>query len=181
MDGDHHHVISRVQAVLTLLMLSYPRFDYRLTMLELHKLAHLQQMYGHNQPHLHFEMQQYGLYSPDFHPWMISLPDSYLQKTRYQSLEHEIEISPDSIHKAVTVFYSDNHTQELFTFLKNLIQGFETPYGLEPLTTVHWVKQLIDGTPNSEDMLARIQCISKRNRQLFKQAHIELALNHLGQ
>ncbi|MEM5838776.1 hypothetical protein AAHH59_10795, partial [Pediococcus acidilactici] len=57
--------------------------------------------------------------------------------------------------------------------VSNLISGFETPYGLELLATVHWVvKEDPKAADNSEQVIALVHEWSERKRKLFKPEHI---------
>ena len=59
-----------------------------------------------------------------------------------------------------------------------LIEGFQSPYGMELLSTVHWV-----ATREQADSYAKaieaIQTWSERKRQLMNPAHIKVAWHHL--
>jgi hypothetical protein len=57
-----------------------------------------------------------------------------------------------------------------------LIEGFETPYGKELLSSVHWVARY--GKPlarNAEDAIAALARWNMRKRAMFKPAHIRVA------
>ena len=62
----------------------------------------------------------------------------------------------------------------------NLITGFETPYGMELLATVHWVAQEdAQAAIDSERAIVRVQEWSDRKRKLFKPDHIRKAWQRL--
>ena len=62
----------------------------------------------------------------------------------------------------------------------NLIEGFETPYGMEMLATLHWVAQ--EDPEAAEDCqvaIQRVQNWSDRKKNLFKPRHLKVAWEHL--
>jgi len=59
-----------------------------------------------------------------------------------------------------------------------VIRGFETPYGLELLSTVHWTVKHENKKEESE-IIEAIQEWNKRKRNLFLPHHIQKALKHL--
>jgi hypothetical protein len=62
----------------------------------------------------------------------------------------------------------------------HLIEGFETPYGLEILATLHWVAQ--EDPEAAEDCqvaIQRVQAWSDRKKNLFKPRHLKVAWEHL--
>lgn len=60
-----------------------------------------------------------------------------------------------------------------------LIDGYETPYGMELLTSVRWINRR-EGIVDSQDVMARIQNWSSKGL-VFKPAHIEVVLTHQRQ
>jgi hypothetical protein len=46
---------------------------------------------------------------------------------------------PDAVKEAEILLAGEKDTQERLTRVSALIEGYETPYGLELLSTVHWV------------------------------------------
>ncbi|HHW14800.1 MAG TPA: hypothetical protein GXX28_07685 [Firmicutes bacterium] len=58
-----------------------------------------------------------------------------------------------------------------------LVEGFETPYGLELLATIHWVVTQ-EGARELTDIAHRVHEWNKRKRQ-FSLAQIELAAQRL--
>ena len=59
-----------------------------------------------------------------------------------------------------------------------LVEGFETPYGLELLATVHWVLARGDAS-DDEAVLAAVREWSPRKGRMFTPEHIAVALDAL--
>lgn len=51
----------------------------------------------------------------------------------------EIKVLADAVAEAEKSLTEDTATQERFSRVAALIEGFETPFGMELLSTVHWV------------------------------------------
>jgi hypothetical protein len=67
----------------------------------------------------------------------------------------------------------------------HLIEGFETPYGMELLATVHWVAH--HGGPSHQrsatvptEAVAQVHEWNPRKRQIFKPEHIHIAWKQLA-
>ncbi|MGB7313322.1 MAG: Appr-1-p processing protein, partial [Nodosilinea sp.] len=64
--------------------------------------------------------------------------------------------------------------------VSQLIEGFETPYGLEMLATLHWVAQEDPrAAADCEVAIERVREWSDRKKNLFKPQHLAMAWNHL--
>ena len=61
-----------------------------------------------------------------------------------------------------------------------LVEGFEFPYGIELLSTVHYVANRSDKQPVTiEHVIAAIASWSARKRRLFRPAQATVAFEHL--
>jgi hypothetical protein len=74
------------------------------------------------------------------------------------------------------------HTEEhqRLDRVSRLIEGFETPYGMELLSSVHWLA--VHGTPAAEtvrDAVSGITAWNERKRRMFRAEHIGVAWNRL--
>ena len=76
--------------------------------------------------------------------------------------------------------YLDKHeeTKKRVERVIDMIHGFETPFGLELLTTVHWL-MLQEGICDDEQLMERIQTWNPRKKQLFSPKHVQIAKNKL--
>jgi hypothetical protein len=64
--------------------------------------------------------------------------------------------------------------------VSQLIEGFETPYGMEMLATLHWVAQEDpQAAVDCEVAIERVREWSDRKKNLFKPQHLVMAWNHL--
>jgi hypothetical protein len=61
-----------------------------------------------------------------------------------------------------------------------LIEGFETPYGMELLSSVHWAaRHQKPPATSAEEAIAAVHAWSDRKRQMFKPDHIRIAWQRL--
>jgi hypothetical protein len=70
-------------------------------------------------------------------------------------------------------------TRARFDKVATLVEGFESPFGLELLTTVHWVMKYEAGRI-LDDVVARTYAWNPRKRQ-FSPRQIGIAVNVLSQ
>lgn len=63
----------------------------------------------------------------------------------------------------------------------SLTEGFESPYGMELLATVHWVATKVGDSlvPPEGEVVNRIQAWSRRKARLFTERHINVAYERL--
>lgn len=73
---------------------------------------------------------------------------------------------------------SDSQLSERVERVAEVIAGFQSPFGMELLASVHWVAKQ-EGATSAEQALERIQQWNPRKKQLMKSHHIESAWHQL--
>ena len=64
--------------------------------------------------------------------------------------------------------------------MARVIEGFETPYGMELLSSVHWVAVYVDPAASDIDSAVRqVHLWNERKRKMFRPDHIRIAWNRL--
>jgi uncharacterized protein YwgA len=91
--------------------------------------------------------------------------------------DKQLELVPGAVRDAEAFLAEDNETRERFDRVGKLVEGFETPFGLELLATVHWVASR-EQAHTSEDVRARVYDWNERKKQ-FSARQIEIALSAL--
>ena len=61
-----------------------------------------------------------------------------------------LELFPEAVSEAEQFLKSEIDTLERFEKVARLIEGYETPYGMELLATVHWVAAHEDGEAKTD-------------------------------
>ena len=98
-----------------------------------------------------------------------------------RSRDASVEVIPSAVEQAVRFLESEHpETLQRADRVQSLIEGFETPFGLELLSTVHWVMK---ETPGAQDNLAEtvsaVRGWNERKAEIFNAAQIELAWTQL--
>ena len=63
--------------------------------------------------------------------------------------------------------------------VSRLIEGFETPYGMELLSSVHWIASHDPHVTSAPEAVRAVHAWNDRKRRMFALAHIEVAWNQL--
>jgi O-acetyl-ADP-ribose deacetylase (regulator of RNase III) len=148
--------------------------DPFVTLLEIHKLMYFMQMAG--QPlRLEYEKGLYGPYATNLRHVLGHIEGHFISGygDAEDDPEKQIELVPDAAGKAERFLKNHPETNERFDRVGTLIDGFETPFGMELLSTVHWVA-------THEDASAVEQAIEKTyawndRKRMFKKEHIRIA------
>lgn len=96
-----------------------------------------------------------------------------------QKPDVEIMLLPDA-EKAADHFLQKNQSAAgHLERVADLVDGFETPYGMELLASVHWSVVHDGEVSDAESAVAAMARWNERKRRLFKPAHIRLAWERL--
>lgn len=168
------------RAALIELITKYALPGYQLTQLEIQKLAYFLQASG-EQLKLNYVKQQYGPYAENLHFVLQVLSGHYLTGYGDRSGGRaNLHLLQGANEEAEAFLNQYPETKERLERVAQLIQGFETPYGMELLATVHW---LAGEDPNvKEDPQAAVkgfEAWNQRKRNYFKPEHIFTAWERL--
>lgn len=171
--------MTRARALLIRLMELYNIPGYSLTLLEIQKLAYFLQLAGEPMK-LKYRKHNYGPYTETLNYVLQNMEGHYVRGYGDRSKKAHVSLLPEAVEAAHEFLSKDPEAKERLERVQNLIEGFETPYGMELLATVHWVM--------IEDMMAaidprqavdRVTKWSARKRKLFKPEHIVRAWERL--
>jgi len=168
------------------LLSDYRVLGYDLTLIEIQKILYFFQVAGEPLK-LQFVKHHYGPYTDGFRNVLKRIEGHFLEGfgDGNHSPEATIQLFDDAVSEAVEVSErsSSPEQQDRVRRVFDLIEGFESPYGLELLASVHWVV-IEGGVPNEPDSVVRaIQDWTDRKRQIMRADHIRVAwerLNDLG-
>ena len=169
------------RAALIELIEQYALPGYRLTQLEIQKLAYFLQMAGEPLK-LNYVKQQYGPYAENLHFVLQRLNGHYLNGYGARSGQASLQLLPGAREEAELFLKDYPETQKRLEQIEELIQGFETPYGMELLATVHWLSR--EDPAVKEDPSAAVrgfEAWNERKREHFRPEHIEVAWKRLRQ
>lgn len=172
--------MTRGRAAVLKLVDTYRSLNYGLSRLEVQKLAYFLQMAGENL-RLIFEKNEYGPYSDTLRHVLNRMEGHFIRGVGDGVVESEIEPYADALTEANEFLTAegdrvlDEHVRRVAT----LIDGFQSPYGMELLATVHWVATHYD-TSGPEDAIKAIAGWSPRKERLMQPAHIAAAWERLA-
>jgi O-acetyl-ADP-ribose deacetylase (regulator of RNase III) len=154
--------------------------DPFVTLLELHKLMYFMQEFGEPLK-LNFKAASYGPYAENLRHVLKKMEGHFIIGfgDGEDAPSKPIEPKADAIQEAERLLEEYPETQRRFRAVSDLISGFETPYGMELLSTVRWVIAN-DGVTSPEEAVAKVHAWNDR-KKMFPPAHIELAWNVLAQ
>jgi len=169
------------RALFLCLMEQYKKADYSLTLLEIQKLAYFLQEAG--QPlRLSFEPHRYGPYAQNLSQVLHDLEGHFLKGVVDTKPGTEIALMPGIGQDAVRFLGEDKRALERLETVTSLIEGFETPYGMELLSTVLWVVREHPSIASSPEMVTEhVHGWSERKRSLMRPEHVAVALERLHQ
>ena len=152
--------------------------DPLVTLIELQKLMYFLQAAG--QPlRLKFEKGPYGPYANNLRHVLNQIEGHLITGYRDGGDQpfKELRLVPGASKEASRFFDDDADLQERMDRVQKLVEGFETPFGLEVLATVHWT---VSNSPDA-DIEAIIQAIHRWNdrKKQFTPRQIEIALRRL--
>jgi len=169
------------RALFIKLMHQYTQLAYRLTLLEIHKLAYFLQEAG--EPlRLRYEPGHYGPYAHNLNKVLEELEGHFIRGYGdRQDPDVEIELLRGAVNAADRFLTRRAESHLRLKQVAKLIEGFETPYGMELLSSVHWVVAHSEHRVRSvSEVIEAVHGWNKRKRDMFRQEHIRVAWNRLA-
>jgi hypothetical protein len=152
--------------------------DPFVTLLEIHKLMYFMQEAG--EPlRLKYAKAPYGPYAENLrhvlHAVEGHLVSGYADGG--DAPDKQIELVPGAVQDAETFLTDKRETVSRFDRVGKLVEGFETPFGLELLATVHWVATR-ENAMDAEDAAAKVYAWNERKKR-FSRRQIGIAFDTL--
>ena len=171
--------MTRARALFISVLEAYGILGYELTKLEVQKLAYFLQQAGEPLK-LKYTKHIYGPYANNLNHVLKNIEGHYIRGYGDGTGKGEIHVLPEGRTAAQAFLETEAEAQERLQRVSNLIDGFETPYGMELLATVHWVAHFEPNPAcNSEQAITLVHEWSERKRNVFKPQHIEKAWEQL--
>jgi O-acetyl-ADP-ribose deacetylase (regulator of RNase III) len=172
--------MSRGRAALLGIFRKYLVPGYELSMLEIQKLAYFLQEAG--EPlRLQFDKQKYGPYAETLHHVLQRIEGHFIRGYGDRSREASVEVFDKAMNEAEHLLEKEYpESLERAEQVKRLIEGFETPFGLELLSTVDWVMKHDEAAKESvSNAISAVHAWNKRKSEIFNEKHITIAWNRL--
>ena len=170
------------RAALVELMGRYIRglLDPTITLLEVHKLMYFMQEAG--EPlRLKYVKAPYGPYAENLRHVLRAIEGHLVAgyADGGDAPDKPLTLVPGAVDDANAFLEANALTRERFDRVGRLVEGFETPFGLELLATVHWVARHESAGRNPAEVVERTYAWNDRKRQ-FTPRQIGIALNVLN-
>jgi len=139
--------------------------DPFVTLLELHKLMYFMQEAG--EPlRLQYTKAPYGPYAENLRHVLRAVEGHLVvgYADGGDAPDKQIELVPGAVKDAEAFLADKSDTVARFDRVAKLVEGFETPFGLELLATVHWVASRENAT-SAEDVVAKVYAWNNRKRR----------------
>jgi O-acetyl-ADP-ribose deacetylase (regulator of RNase III) len=171
--------LTKTRALLVKLLEYYGLPGYRLTLLEIQKLAYLLQAAG--EPlQLGFVKHKYGPYAETLNHVLQRLEGHYIRGYGDRSSDAEIYLLPNAGSEAEKLLAPDLESLTRLAKVREVIEGFETPHGMELIASVLWVaSEDLAARTSASHATERIHRWSRRKRTKFPPRHIEIAWHRL--
>jgi O-acetyl-ADP-ribose deacetylase (regulator of RNase III) len=152
--------------------------DPVVTLLEIHKLMYFMQESGQNL-RLKYAKGTYGPYAENLRHVLTHIEGHFIvgYGDAADNPDKPIELKEQAVTAAEEFLKDHPNVHERFERVGHLIGGFETPLGMELLSTVHWVATR-EGAMSAEDATTKAYAWNERKR-MFKPEHIHVAWDAL--
>lgn len=148
--------------------------DPAVSLLEIHKLMYFMQEAGEPLK-LNYSKGPYGPYAENLRHVLSAIEGHFI--SGYGDAEDnpgkQIELKLEAAEQGEAFLKDHPETQARFDQVAKLIDGFETPFGLELLATVHWIAHQ-EKAANVHEAVAKVYDWNDRKR-MFKEQQIRLA------
>lgn len=140
--------------------------DPSISLLEVHKLLYFMQETGENL-RLRYNKAHYGPYAENLRHVLNSIEGYYI--SGYQdggdNPVKELHLIPGAVQEAKIFLKKYPETQKRFEKVSSLVKGFESPKGLELLSTVHWLIKY-ENKKKSTELIKAVYSWNERKKQL---------------
>ena len=176
--------LTPARALFIQLMSAYSALGYSRTLLEVQKLAYFLQESG--EPlRLNYEAGLYGPYAHNLNKVLEVLEGHFIRGYGdSQKPGADIELLPGAVDEAGAFLNAHLDSRGRLERVAALIEGFETPYGMELLATVHWVAHraspgMDQPAKTADAAVAAVHAWNPRKQRVFQASHVETAWNRL--
>ena len=153
--------------------------DPFITLLEVHKLMYFMQVAG--EPlQLNYNKGIYGPYAENLRHVLNAIEGHLVSgyADGGDNPDKQLNLIPGALEDANEFLQKQEQTRNRFERVSELVEGFESSFGLELLSTVHWVieKELAN---NMSDVVERVYAWNERKKR-FSRYQVELAVEVLS-
>jgi O-acetyl-ADP-ribose deacetylase (regulator of RNase III) len=167
-------------AIVTVISI-YREMEYGLSHIEIQKLAYFLEKAG-QRLNLEFVKHNYGPYSDRLRHVLKALDGHYIVGVGDFSSEADISLKPGALAEASEFIRTKGGSElsEQVERVRSLIDGYETPYGMELLATVHWVVTQEPNIHTADEAVVAVHNWNPRKRAVMREDHIRTAWHRLN-
>ena len=152
------------------------------SLVEIHKLMYFLQEAGEDL-RLHYQAKYYGPYADNLRHVLKSLEGHHLEGfgdgSKKVRVAEPITLLPGGAREASEALAEDHQIAERIQRVLELVEGYESAYGLELLASVHWMAAREGAIDDLSEVTKRVQSWSQRKQRMFTAQHIESAWQRL--
>lgn len=154
--------------------------DPFVSLLEIHKLMYFLQEAGEPLS-LDYKKATYGPYAENLRHVLNSIEGHLVSgyADGGDAPDKQLKLVPGAVEEATTFLKKHKDTRARFDKVSELVDGFETPFGLELLSTVHWVIKN-EAVKSFDDIISYTYAWNDSKRQ-FTSRQITLAAKMLSE
>lgn len=172
--------ITLAKALLIKLMQVYQSLGYSHSLLEIQKLIYFINIPLQDDLKFNFQKSNYGPYASTINYLLQDMENHYTRGFGDRVQKAEVHLLDNAIKEADEFLSGHTTYLENINRIKRLVDGFETPFGMELLSTVHWVAIHECSTNlSNEEIIKHVQQWNSRKKKLFQPHHINIAINRL--
>lgn len=152
--------------------------------IEVHKLVYFLNNAGAKFRGLEFQKNQFGPHSRVIDKVMQSMEGHFVRGVGDGAVRAQITVLPQGVKEATHMLSDNPEAHKIVERVVHLIDGFESPFGLELLATVHWVatREITEracGPAMRDQVLEKVGEWSARKAARFSPRKVEVALETL--
>ena len=171
--------MTRGRAALVSVLAAYQTdISVSITQLVVQKLAYLLHVRG-ELPTLRFVKGAYGPYAENVNHALQAMDGHFLHGYGDRTTIANIEVDRNAAAEAAEFLAGEPEAEARVRAVEALIEGFESPFALELLATVHWAVHA-GGAPNAAEAAKYIASWSERKSRLFRRWHVDVAWERLS-
>lgn len=157
-------------------------FGYSVSLLEIQKLVYFLTEAGEEMRQVAFVKHHYGPYADVLRHVLEKMDGHFISGygDGHNKPETPVTLLADADREAEAYLEGYPLTRTRIDRVADLIEGFETPYGMELLATVHWAVSR-DAATTSHGALQVIETWNPRKADLMRPEHVDAAWRRLAE
>jgi O-acetyl-ADP-ribose deacetylase (regulator of RNase III) len=170
--------VYKLGAAILALLETYQSVNYGLSKIEVQKLAYFLQEAGENLK-LKFIKHNFGPYADALRHALNTMGGHYIKGVGDGVVESQITPVEDALESAKQ-FLAESNTEinERIERVSELIECYQSPYGVELLSIVYWLAKH-ENYHNANEAFQAIQHWNARKKQLMPEKHVQATWDHL--